>query len=499
MFIQPNSIIKIFHNVPLDNTYNHTLWFSTLNLQNQYFHANQNILKHTLTGQSYQRVAEPKMRVEVKADLLYDCNYIAFQNTGFGQKWFYAFINSVEYVNNETSEITFEIDVMQTYLFDVELKECFVEREHSITDNVGDNILSEPVEIGDIICYQQASTSLFDSYVAVVASAYNPDGQAGGYQGGLFSGVHYTPCLIDNEEQVQTTLEFLNTIVEANEQDAVVSIFLMPSSFYPTGSQVSVQVTKIAKNTKIHGDYIPRNKKLLTYPYNYLNIECGDNNASYRYEWFADNEDNTCEFAMYGTVSCNPQIALVPFGYNGVSIDHNNWNEKLVMKDFPQIAWSIDSFKAWLAQDATNVALSGMMNLISAPLGVGEVSAITSTAQQVVDAFNRPNQARGVSSGTIDCATRSKNFYFRQMQISLEYAKVIDNFFDKYGYAIRLLKIPNRSSRPHWNYTKTNGCVAVGKCPTDDLYKICSIYDNGITFWKNASEVGNYSLDNSPS
>lgn len=55
------------------------------------------------------------MRVEKKAEDLYDCNYLAFQNTSFGSKWFYAFITSVEYVNNITSEITFEIDVLQTY------------------------------------------------------------------------------------------------------------------------------------------------------------------------------------------------------------------------------------------------------------------------------------------------------------------------------------------------------------------------------------------------
>ena len=31
---------------------------------------------------------------------------------------------------------------------------------------------------------------------------------------------------------------------------------------------------------------------------------------------------------------------------------------------------------------------------------------------------------------------------------------------------------------------------------SDDMSKICSIYDNGITWWKNGSEVGNYSLNN---
>ena len=83
------------------------------------------------------------------------------------------------------------------------------------------------------------------------------------------------------------------------------------------------------------------------------------------------------------------------------------------------------------------------------------------------------------------------------MQVSAEYAKVIDDYFDMYGYATRSVKVPNRSARPHWNYVKTNGCVLSGNAPADDVRKICSIYDDGITFWKNPSEVGNYSLDNS--
>ena len=67
-----------------------------------------------------------------------------------------------------------------------------------------------------------------------------------------------------------------------------------------------------------------------------------------------------------------------------------------------------------------------------------------------------------------------------------------------FGYATRRCKKPNRNSRPHWNYVKTVGATVTGSVPADDMKKICSIYDNGITFWKNGSEVGDYSLDNSP-
>ena len=37
--------------------------------------------------------------------------------------------------------------------------------------------------------------------------------------------------------------------------------------------------------------------------------------------------------------------------------------------------------------------------------------------------------------------------------------------------------------------------------PADELKTICSIYDNGITFWVNPNEVGNYNqlaADNTP-
>ena len=66
-----------------------------------------------------------------------------------------------------------------------------------------------------------------------------------------------------------------------------------------------------------------------------------------------------------------------------------------------------------------------------------------------------------------------------------------------YGYQTNRVKTPNISARPHWNYIKTNDCVIEGSVPCDDMNKICSIFDGGITFWKKGSEVGNYSLDNS--
>ena len=65
-----------------------------------------------------------------------------------------------------------------------------------------------------------------------------------------------------------------------------------------------------------------------------------------------------------------------------------------------------------------------------------------------------------------------------------------------YGYKVNTIKVPEISSRPHWNYVKTVNSTLNGSAPADDMRKIQSIYDGGITFWKNGNEVGNYTLDN---
>lgn len=172
MFIEPNTNIRILKNVPLDNTYKHTIYFDSATAQTNYFIG---LTKHNLSQQTYQRVQKGKARVGLNAELLYDCNYMMFQNASFGTKWFYAFITGVEYVNNAVSEITFEIDVMQTWFFDYDLGNNYVVRQHSHSDVIGENITAEPVEVGEIECMDMQRTGLFNSYAVVIAMAEDPD------------------------------------------------------------------------------------------------------------------------------------------------------------------------------------------------------------------------------------------------------------------------------------------------------------------------------------
>ena len=48
----------------------------------------------------------------------------------------------------------------------------------------------------------------------------------------------------------------------------------------------------------------------------------------------------------------------------------------------------------------------------------------------------------------------------------------------------------------NWTYVKTVGCHIYGRFCSEDQNQIQRIYDNGITFWTNGDNIGNYSLNN---
>ena len=69
MYIQPTTNIRLLKDVPLDTTYDHTIYFSSKSAQYNYFVGLQ---KYNLTNYTYQRVKKGVARVGIKADNLYD-------------------------------------------------------------------------------------------------------------------------------------------------------------------------------------------------------------------------------------------------------------------------------------------------------------------------------------------------------------------------------------------------------------------------------------------
>jgi hypothetical protein len=518
MYIEPNTTIKLYSGVPLDNTYNHTLYFASESEQQSYFSTS----KYTFSAQSYQRVERGKMRIERKADDLYDCNYLAFKNVNYGNKWFYAFITSVEYINNVTSEITFEIDVMQTYLFDVELKDCFVEREHSETDVIGENIQAEPIETGEYVISDYGLVGAVRDMLVLIMIADETSTSFGDLYEGIYGG-----CDIWAYNSTDTTNITSKVSEYIQKPDQIIAMYMCPKMLVPgvtnggkhlsystTSSFITETLPSVTEESQDFEGYEPKNKKLYTYPYNFLRIDnASGQSLNLRYEFF---DNLTPVIEIQGTFLMPVKLVARPCSYKGLPSYSelggytSSKSEAISLENYPMCSWNVDTFKSWLAQNSVPVALNSISSVTSsaiashysahptASFGVGTIGTVASVLSQMYTASIAADQCRGnISNGNVNVARNIQEFYKQRCHVTKDFAIVIDNFFSMYGYATNKVKQPNISSRPHWNYVKTLGCVVVGRAPSDDIKKMCSIYDNGITFWKNANEVGDYSLDNS--
>lgn len=508
-YIAPNTIIKLLNDCPLDNTYDHTIYFNSLVAQQTYF---EGLAKYTFSENSYQRVNKGRMRLQVCADNIYDCNYLMFQNTSFGSKWFYAFITSVEYVSNVVSEIEYEIDVMQTWFFDYEMGQCFVEREHTVTDVIGEHIEPEGIEIGEYVfnSYSDVAATIkpLAVYMMIVDEDKEPDGT-------LYDGV-YGGCTLYafNSNDIDGIKFWLNAYIQKPE--SILGMYMGPviaaggaiddggtRIVYSSGGvKINGSVSALSGSEALDG-YIPKNKKLYTFPYNFFHLDnsSGDE-LSLRYEFFTGLQP---KWEINVPVIYPIECVLRPTNYKGSGEETLNC-ESLVLGDYPMCSWSSDTFKIWLANNALPIASSLVGGVASAiatggAAGIGPiVSSITSVLQNGYYSSIQADISKGkLSGGNGNVSAGTQSFYGGRCSITAEYARIIDDYFNMFGYAVKRCKAPNRNARPHWNYVKTLGCTITGSVPSQDMNKICSIYNNGITFWNSGNEIGNYSLDNSPS
>lgn len=177
--------LYICKGIPTDKTYNHVLRFRSDSSRFAYF-TSKSVLH--LTNYTYQRL-EHYLSVGVNAETIEPCNYIVFQNADFSDKWYYAFIDKVEYVANETSRIYFTVDVMQTWFNQVVMPSCFIERSHTNTDNVGDNLVPEDLETGPYVDYvvQSYNAQPKIAFLCTFNADYSP--ASGTMKNGLYTGL----------------------------------------------------------------------------------------------------------------------------------------------------------------------------------------------------------------------------------------------------------------------------------------------------------------------
>lgn len=521
----PESVINICSGVLLSNDYKHTIWFDDGASQNAYFAGK--VVK-TFSAYSYLRKTW-SIRVEATMEQAHGWNYLYFRNTPNG-KFYYYFITSVEYIGEYCVELSLELDVMQTYLHEYTLHPSFVEREHSASDEIGENITDEGLELGEFVVNNAEDVEQMKRLgTCVMTSVDLSEEDLPISSCSLFNGVTSALDVFMFTHSNLTLL--LRQLDSVGKSDAIVAIWMYPENLlektaisqgYMIYDIDGYQVTKAGKldydiklNTSLDG-YTPRNKKLLTHPFNFLYVT---NNAGgcaiYPYEYFA-NASEGCDFRITGAVSPEGATRIHPRLYKGCD---DAYDEGLAGSPYPSCAWNQDVYKLWLAQNQHQNTLKDVSNLGQIGVGLGVAvggafsmnpmliasgagmainggMSVAQTLAQRKDAQVQPPQAKGAHSGSVNIANDKQTFTLMQKSIDAYHARIIDGYFDMYGYKTSRVKIPNRNVRELYCYTKTIGCTISGNLCADDLNKIRSIYDNGITFWKNGDLIGWYTASN---
>ena len=533
MVIVPSSNIVLLK-TPMELGDDNQLTWSTKQEQYNYFNSLPKLL---LDDATYQR-KDNEIRFPTSSTITYEdliqYNYCMYQNEAYDDKWFYAYITEINYINDGMSTIKIETDVWNTWCFDITLKQSFVEREHVNDDTIGLHTIPEGLETGgyfpsdySIMNYGTLYANPYYVCVGITENILDNTSPILLYNR-VYSGIQY---LVIRDESSLT--KFINKYDNAGKNEAIVCLFMIPGAFIDLGHAInwsvedniyyttistgedatSIKDISLSRPAQIgisSNKYIPKNNKLFTGEYMYLLLDnMSGSVAKYDYEYFSNPQE--CNFHCIGAITPGCSLQTFPANYKGIP---NNISEGLLNAKLPICSWNSDIYTNWLTQNGVNIGISlatSGLQIIGGALisstGAGSVMGasqmtsgalnIANTLGQVYEHSLAPNQAQGnINNGDVIFANNRIYPTFYKMSIKEEYAKIIDDYFSMYGYKVNSLKVPNIRGRRNWNYVKTIGCNITGDIPQIDLEKIRNQFDKGVTFWHHSNTFLDYSQTN---
>lgn len=538
-YVIPQGNIKLYRGVPLSPDHADVLYITS---EEEAYNWLYNYSTKEFSQESYTRAETGVLRIKATADELLLYNYMSWANNfpNGQKKYFFAFIVSVDYVNNNCTAVTFIIDNYMTWFPHLQLGQCFVEREIPASDKIGEHTLDEGLETGDLVNSFNTTYDFGEDLYYLFQASTDEHGQPRTrIINGIASPLYMFTEPVGTTDLYQTVAYYHgfnpegDTQENTNNPDNMISINIIPKFLADqvgTSSGISQDTYHFAREMELDG-YVPRNKKLFCYPYSRI---CVSNNsgtvAEYRWELFSDPQDPIVDFDIIGTTMGNPSILCYPISYDRVAKKYDN---AIAMTNFPPIPWINDTYKAFIAQNKANIVSSllgvitggaqGLASYVSGShyaagakegsqdqaalraqaggtaIGAGAsaiMSALDIMQEQKTHQFAPESVKNLVQADMIMLLAKRMRFDFYNVTLKREVARSIDEFFDAFGYACRRVKVPDIHARQSWSYVKTAGCILKGSAPADAKADIIKMFDNGIRVWTSPLIIGDFTQPN---
>ena len=435
--------------VPLEINDINQLTFSNATAQYNYFNS---LPKLSVDNFTYQR-KDGTIRYGANFDTLLNYNYVMYRNDAYSNKWFYAFITGMEYLNDNCTAITIKTDVWQTWQFDLNYKRVFVEREHVNDDTPGIHTVPENLELGEyeivdlrnspmwesgtsdpdfcpVFCVTKLVSDSADYYITRV----NNGRVAGdlGYIGGVFSSLIF--FAVESFENALYVLDAYNKDDDTTA-DAIVNIYMVPRccvntsisagdrtrindhgytfgfDLLPLYNYYSSDEYQLQQPAVLAGDYHPVNKKLLSYPFSYFYVSnnSGDD-ITYRYEDFpietlGGNTARTIRYRKSIVPSASLSGKLYSTKYKNYT-EGSGYGSKMYeyginYAKVPVCAWTTDYYTNWLTQNGVNVGLSITSSIASTGIATLTSGGISLAASAISNGINIANTLSEVHKAAV--------------------------------------------------------------------------------------------------
>jgi hypothetical protein len=554
----PNPITSIsLYSCKLERSGHKTIDFTSAAARDSYFSSSNAIatLYSTITNATYAR-ENKTITVGVSADELdaAGVNYVRYINPQFANRYFYSFVDNIEYVAPYTSRLTIRTDVWLTNIGSINADECLVEREHVADDTTFAHTLPEPVEPGELIYSTEffanrdaldgtgavntnahyvalflfASEVIATSPAIVINTAY-----VDSYVGGDFVAGYYIATAPQDalafvawcQEKGMSTDNICyaklipREYITLDDRGAIIDeSATLPVTVYNVSDNNAAQSITIEPNFAQNYTHRIRNNKLNCYPYRAYRVTNYDKS-------FADlrpEKMTALTFALRACLGSSPDVSLRPTSYNY----GNDMDKAVTTSDFGDVPYKSSAYLEYLAQHKNTYQLTKALYIadglsaVLSPIGAlasgadAAVSELASSAQSVgstirsaqqyyaglSDLKRRPPTVSGGSASNLSRINRCKGLGIYDMCMRPEIAEIVDSYFDQYGYNVSTLKVPQWSSRPHYNFVKTNGINIYGSLPKNEAAELARLFDEGLTIWhmSGGATYGVYDDANAP-
>ena len=438
----PQTEVHLLSNVPFNFSYNNVMDFDTINEQTTYFINKSKLEFEDLT---HQRVNNNSINLEVAYEDLYDVNYMMFQNEKIPGKWFYAFITSYDFVSPNVTRISYQIDVYQTWLFEMEWQTTYVEREHTKRfNNDGTpviNTIEEDLQYGTDYKTIYKRKCNDDNIIWLVAITKSPIDKIieGGVSGpkivaNVGSPLFYTLIPFDLDGQTitiegnSTGIAYIFNLGKSSETvGQLVSLYYVP--YVPFNYSVSNSNNVTVNDGNVHlyknnthgafyqyyglNQWSPSNynvsnnmyslmgnyseSKLYMYPYTVIELtDMQGNTATLKPQNF---DSKALSFDIMSCISTQPKTAIYPHGYLGNTTGNViDFTDGIINNNICDIPIVDDYTASYMQANRNSIATTNKYTMDNAIRGVSQNNATNRLNNAIMDRQQQYNQAEMFTS-----------------------------------------------------------------------------------------------------